>query len=187
MRALKLSIICTFLLLVAFSSGALAKTDPLSKANRLPPSLEEKVQLFKQALEENGYEVARGYWDLWTAEDCKYSLHSVGFCYGNNPTAPYVMAFVPAWKDEFVDKSLHHALSQPRRNMYPNYRLGEREALVVLAELPPPARYLGYQTYVSTRETELNTEDPVYQILSAPWIWRICSRLSLDSRRILTA
>jgi len=165
MRALKLSIICTFLLLVAFSSGALAKTDPLSKANRLPPSLEEKVQLFKQALEENGYEVARGYWDLWTAEDCKYSLHSVGFCYGNNPTAPYAMAFVPAWKDEFVDKSMHHELSQPRRNMYPNYRLGEREALVVLAELPPPARYLGYQTYVSTRKTELNTEDPIYKKL----------------------
>ena len=66
MRALKLSIICTLLLLVAFFSGALAKTDPLSKANRLPPSLENKVQAFKQALEAEGYEVARGYWDLYT-------------------------------------------------------------------------------------------------------------------------
>ena len=84
MRALKLSMLCTLLLLFAFSSGALAKTDPLSKANRLPPSLEKKVQDFKQALEANGYEVARGYWDLWTADDCKYSLQSVGFCYGNN-------------------------------------------------------------------------------------------------------
>jgi len=170
MRALKLSMLCTLLLLVAFSSGGLAKTDPLSKANRLPPSLEQKVQLFKQALEADDkyeYEVERGYWDLWTAEDCKYSLHSVGFCYGNNPTAPYAMAFVPAWKDEFVDKSLHHALSQPKRNMYPNYRLGEREALVVLAELPPPARYLGYMTYVLTRETELNESDPVYQMLNS--------------------
>lgn len=64
MRALKLSIICTLFWLVAFSSNAVAGTDPLSKANRLPPSLENKVQDFKQALELNGYEIARGYWDL---------------------------------------------------------------------------------------------------------------------------
>jgi hypothetical protein len=166
MRALKLSIICTLLLLVAFFSGALAKTDPLSKANRLPPSLENKVQAFKQALEAEGYEVARGYWDLYTVKDCSYPVRSLGYCYGNNPTAPYVLAFVPAWKDEFVDQSLHHALTQARKGMHPNYRLGEREALVVLAELPPPARYLGYLTYVFTREAELNPDDLVYERLS---------------------
>ena len=148
MRALKLSTLCTLLLLVMFSSGALAKTDPLSKANRLPPSLEKKVQDFKQALEAKGYEIARGYWDLYTVKDCSYPVRSLGYCYGNNPTAPYVLAFVPEWKDEFVDQSLHHALTQARKGMHPNYRLGEREALVVLAQLPPPARYLGYMTYV---------------------------------------
>ena len=166
MRALKLSILCTLLLLVAFSSGALAKTDPLSKANRLPPTLEKKVQDFKQALEAKGYEIARGYWDLYTVKDCSYPVQSLGYCYGNNPTAPYVMAFVPEWKDEFVDQSLHHALTQARRGMHPNYRLGEREALVVLAELPPPARYLGYMTYVFTREAALDPSDPVYERLS---------------------
>ena len=165
MRVLKLSILCTLLLLVAFSSGALAKTDPLSKANRLPSSLEQKVQAFQQTLEDNGYEVARGYWDLWGADACKFVLPTLGYCYGNNPTAPYVLAFVPAWEDEFVDQSLHHALSQARRGMHPNYRLGEREALVVLAELPPPARYFGYMTYVFTREAGLNPEDPIYQML----------------------
>ena len=35
-----------------------------------------------------GYEVTRGYFTLWGAEECKYPLHTVGFCYGNNPTAP---------------------------------------------------------------------------------------------------
>jgi len=49
--------------------------------------------------------------------------------------------------------------------MTPNYRLGEREALVVLAELPPAARYFGYMTNVFTRETGLVTTDPVYQRL----------------------
>jgi hypothetical protein len=76
-----------------------------------------------------------------------------------------VIAVLPHWPDEFVDKSLHHALLQGQKGMTPNYRLGEREALVVLAELPPAARYFGLGTNVFTRETELNTDDPVYQRL----------------------
>ena len=166
MKPIKLLVLCVLLLLVAFFSGVSAATDPLSKANRLPASLEKKVQDFQHALEANGYEVVRGYWDLWTAEDCKYSLQTVGFCYGNNPTAPYAMAFVPAWKDEFVDKSMKHVLTQEQKGMNPNYRLGEQEAIVVLAEIPPPARYFGYQTFVSTREALLNTDDDVYKILN---------------------
>ena len=106
--------------------------------------------------------MARGYWKLWSADDCKLPLQTVGFCYGNNPTAPYVLAIVPPWKDEFVDQRLHHALTEGQRNMIPNYRLGEREALVVFAELPPPARYFGFGTNVFTRQAKLNQEDPVY-------------------------
>ncbi|SDS37891.1 hypothetical protein [Pseudomonas oryzae] len=156
---------CAVVLLGVLSTHASAATDPLSKANRLPPSLEQKVQQFRASLEASGYEVARGYWQLWSADDCKYALQTVGYCYGNNPTAPYVMAFLPRWGDEFVDRSLHHAIAAGRRNMAPNYRLGEREALVVLAEMPPPARYFGIGTNVYTRQASLNTEDPVYEIL----------------------
>jgi hypothetical protein len=165
MKPIKLSILCALLLLVAFFSGVSAAKDPLGKVNRLPTSLEQKVQEFQQAVKANGYEVLRGYWDLWTVEDCKYPLQTVGFCYGNNPTAPYVLAFLPPWKDEFVDKSLKHALTRERKGMNPNYRLGEREALVILAELPPPARYFGIGTNVFTREAVLDDGDPVYQNL----------------------
>lgn len=165
MKPIKFSMLCALLLLGAFSSNLFGATDPISKANRLPASLEQKVQDFQKAVIKNGYEVTRGYWDLWSAEDCKYPLQTVGFCYGNNPTAPYVMAFLPPWKDEFVDKSLKHALTRERKGMNPNYRLGEREALVILAELPPPARYFGIGTNVFTRKAELNTKDPVYDIL----------------------
>ncbi len=168
MKPIKLSVFCALLLIGAFSSSVSAATDPMSKANRLPPSLEQKVQDFQKAVIKDGYEVARGYWDLWSTDDCKYPLQTVGFCYGNNPTAPYVMAFVPPWKDEFVDQSLKHALTQARKGMNPNYRLGEREALVILAELPPPARYFGIGTNVFTREDELDPFDPIYQILDRP-------------------
>jgi len=77
-----------------------------------------------------------------------------------------VLAIVPHWNDEFVDRSLRRTLTDDWGNMSPNYRLGEREALVVLAELPPPARYFGIQTNVFTREAQLNPNDPVYRLLN---------------------
>ncbi|WP_136807197.1 hypothetical protein [Desulfosediminicola flagellatus] len=178
MSPIKIYVTYVLLLLGAFTSGVCAATDPLSNANRLPLSLELKVQDFSNALEASGYELMRGYWSLWSAEDCKYPLQTLGFCYGNNPTAPYVMAFVPHWKDEFVDQSMHHVLAAGQRNMTPNYRLGEREALVVLVELPPPARYFGMQTNVFTGIDTLNTSDPVYQLLSS-------SPALADLRRII--
>ena len=69
---------------------------------------EQKVQDFRSSLEASGYEVERGYWQLWSAEDCKYPLKTVGSCYGNNPTAPYVMAFLPHWKDVITSYSIHY-------------------------------------------------------------------------------
>lgn len=165
MNALRTLEACALMLLGAACGSVNAANDPIGAANRLPPSLEQKVQDLTYMLEVGGYEVARGYWTLWTAEDCKLPLQTVGFCYGNNPTAPYVIAVLPHWPDEFVDKSLHHVLLQGQKGMTPNYRLGEREALVVLAELPPPARYFGLGTNVFTRQAELNTADPVYQRL----------------------
>lgn len=168
MSARKLVCLCTLILLFAVSGSQGAAMDPLSKANRLPPSLEMTVQDFQSAVVKKGYEVARGYWTLWSVDDCKLPLQTVGFCYGNNPTAPYVLAIVPPWKNEFVDQSLHHAMTEGRRNMIPNYRLGEREALVIMAQLPPPARYFGFGTNVFTRQAELNKNDPVYVKLNTP-------------------
>lgn len=167
MNAIKCLMVFIVLFFGIVSNSASAASDPLSKANRLPPSLEQKVGDFQGILRSQGYEVARGYWDLWTTEDCKFPLQTIGSCYGNNPTAPYVLAFLPYWKNEFVDRSLNHTLAQGKRGMTPNYRLGEREAIVVLAELPPPARYFGIGTNVFTRHIQLNTEDAVYQKLDA--------------------
>jgi hypothetical protein len=46
------------------------------------------------------------------------------------------------------------------------YRLAPREAIVVLAQLPPPGKYFGLQTYVFTRYGEIDTEDEVYRSVS---------------------
>ena len=170
--------------------NAAAATDPLSHANRLPPALEAQVRLLRSDLETQGYEVARGYWTLWGADDCKYPIQVVGYCYGNNPLAPYALAVVPQWKDEFVDPRMQHMLTQSQRGMSPTFRLDSQEALVVLAELPPRGRYFGIQTNVFTRVATLNTNDPIFQLTSTldPKLQGILFGASPDpSRRIMIA
>jgi hypothetical protein len=147
---------------ITVPSAALMATDPMGKVHPLPADLERKVQRLRTDLEARGYEVERGYFTVWGAEDCKYPLQTVGFCYGNNPTAPYVFAVVPQWKDEFVDQSFQHVILEAQRNMSATFRLAAQEALVVLAELPPPARYFSIATNVFSRQTALNPADPVY-------------------------
>ena len=145
------------------SAAVAAATDPLSKLNRLSPSLENKVQLFKADLVSKGYAIERGYWTLWGAEDCKYPLQTMGFCYGNNPTAPYLLAVVPQWKDEYFDQRMHHVMGAFQRNMNGTFRLDPQEALVIAAEMPPTARYFGLGSNVFSRETEVNENDVVWQ------------------------
>ena len=43
-----------------------------------------------------------------------------------------------------------------------SYRLDPREAIVILAQLPPPARYFGLQTYLLSRPGELSKESDQY-------------------------
>jgi len=51
-----------------------------------------------------------------------------GRCFGPNPTAPYAIPFVPSWRDEYVDKTLHNVLGPARRGYSPIFRLAETEA-----------------------------------------------------------
>ena len=166
-------------------AAANTATDPMSKVNRLKPQLEQRVQTLRAGLEADGWETARGYWTLWGVDDCMYPRQTVGFCYGNNPTAPYVTAVVPQWKDEFVDQSLHHAIMAAERNMLPNYRLSEREALVIVAEMPPPARYFGIQSNVFTRETTLNTDDIIFPRIPDPLLQSILFATAPNPSRMM--
>ena len=178
----------------AESHAAASATDPLGNINRLPAALEQRVGLLRIDLEARGFATARGYWTLWGADECKYPLQVIGYCYGNNPTAPYVMAMVPTWKDEYVDPRFHHLINEPLRNMSANHRLDRREALVVVAQLPPPARYFGIESSVFTRQAFPNPDDPIYMKLknnpmfSDPALLDILFGVSPDpSRRMMVS
>lgn len=163
----------------------LAATDPLSNMNRLPDTLEQTVGLLRADLQANGFAVARGYWTLWGVNDCKYPIQVIGYCYGNNPVAPYVLAVVPPWKDEYLDQSVHHLLNEPLRSMSAIYRLDQREALVIVAQLPPPARYFGIQSNVFTREIALNPQDRIFAKVSDPLLQGILFGVSPDPSRVM--
>jgi hypothetical protein len=156
---------CVATLLCALFGRADAATDPLSKVNRLPASLETVVRQVTGGLAGNGYEVQRGYWALWGSDQCKYTVRVLGRCFGPNPTAPYAMAFLPRWRDEYVDRTLHNVFGPERRGYSPIFRLHEAEALIIMAEMPPPGSYLGLQTYVFTRQAEINRKDEIFLAL----------------------
>lgn len=133
-----------------------------------PPSentnkLEDQVGRLQSELTARGYEVARGSFKLFTIDDCQYTIDVIGNCLGDNPAAPYVIAGVPLWPDEFVDESLRNLIGPLPNTEGATYRFDKREAVLVFGLLPPPGRYFGLQTYVFTRAGNINTSDPIYQ------------------------
>lgn len=166
------------------ASLAMAATDPLRNKNRLPGALEQTVGSLRTDLVAHGFTVARGYWTLWGVDDCRYPIQVLGYCYGNNPTAPYVLAMLPTWKDEYVDQRFHHLLNEGQRDMSAIYRLDQREALIVVAQLPPEARYFGLGSNVMTRKDEFSSSDPIYPRVAAdPLLQSILFGVSPDPER----
>jgi hypothetical protein len=112
--------------------------------------------------------VLRGYFKLYTNADCDLSYEVMNTCYGNNPAAPYVIPIVPPWPNhpgpgEWVDPALIGALGETADGYKATYRFDPHEALVILAQMPPPAAYFGVQTYLFTRAGELQKESDQYQ------------------------
>jgi hypothetical protein len=136
----------------------------LSQVNPVPSSLQQVTRAVTRDLTAIGYEVAPGYPMLYTQRECdRYSFPILQNCYGNNPASPYVIPVVKSWADEFVDPATVNALGKTRRGYSATYRLDPREAIVVFAQLPPPGRYMGLQSWVFTKEwlTEDEPWNPV--------------------------
>lgn len=148
-------------------------------------SLDETVHKVRGEFETKGYQVAQGSWNLFEIEDCRFVLKTLGNCLGNNPAAPYLIPSVPLWEDEFVDDHMKDLLGPAPGDTWWTYRLGEREALVVLGRLPPPGAYFGLQTYLFTRKGVTNTADEIYQSLSERFMRDILFMKSPNPSRVL--
>jgi hypothetical protein len=81
--------------LLLFAAEEAARGDSIMRENKVPGRVESKARRLMHDLKKQGFEVSRGYFKLWRAEDCQYTFDRMGLCYGNNPAAPYVVFAVP--------------------------------------------------------------------------------------------
>jgi len=159
-----LSMLVVLALLCPVLGGSASADSPMPQ-NQVPGWVESTARRFANGLRQQGYEVARGYFKLYTQNDCPYSYQVLHSCLGNNPAAPYVLPIVPAWPDEWVDPGTAGMAGPTVAGYNPSYRLDPREAVVILAQLPPPARYFGLQTYVVSRPGEWDEDSAQYEFV----------------------
>jgi hypothetical protein len=155
---------CFFLVLMVatgWSSNCGAK--PKNQAD-LPSSVEQTTNRVIEALTSRGFEVSRGYFRLYTQDDCTYSFEVMESCYGNNPAAPYVTFAVQSWQpEEFLDPATRNAIGLIEEGYTGTFRFDPKEAILVFGRMPPPAAYFGLQTYLFTREGTFNTDSDTYR------------------------
>ncbi len=136
--------------------------------NDVPWRLESKVVQLMHQLDKPGYEVLRGYFKLLSATaDCETTYAVMHTCYGNNPAAPYVVPIVPPWPNEWVDEAMKYAIGTTADGYNGSYRLDPHEAIVILAQMPPPAAFFSEQTYLFTRKGELDTTSIRYTTINS--------------------
>lgn len=148
-------------------SNSFAKDADPRHENKVPHEVESKARRLTHDLRQQGFEVRRGYFKLWTIDDCAYSVLRMGLCFGNNPAAPYVITTVPPWPEEFVDPWLSSIWGPSRKGYNDIYRFDPREAIVILAQLPPPGAYFSEQTWLFTRRGSFRTDSARYLAINA--------------------
>lgn len=146
--------------------GCSSDDDAAQSRNVIPPSVERTVQALTRDLAAQGMQVSRGYFRLYTQEDCEYSFASMMNCYGNNPAAPYIGFALRPWPEEFQDPATTTALGLVDEGYRGTFRLDPREALVILGVMPPPGAYFGLQTYLFTREGTYDKSSSTYQYIA---------------------
>ena len=152
----KMLVCLLFVAALLITAGESARAGSIMPENKMTGRVESQARRLMHDLKKQGFEVSRGYFKLWTIDDCAYTVDRMGLCYGNNPAAPYVVFAVPPWPEEFVD--LDSNVWGPSHRGYNDvYRLDPREAIVILGQLPPPGSYFSEQTWLFTRQ---GTYDP---------------------------
>ncbi len=163
-RKISLCLQLVVVILLILSTVPVSADSPIPK-NKVPGDVESTSRRLMNDFKKGGYEVARGYFKLYTQSDCPDTYQVLGSCLGNNPAAPYVIPIVPAWPDEWVDPGTVGALGPTAEGYNASYRLDSHEAIVILGQLPPPAAYMGLQTYLFSRPGTWKEDSTQYQFV----------------------
>lgn len=161
----KVLVCLLFVAALPITAGEFARGDSVVPENKVPRRVESKAVQLMHELEKQGFEVRRGYFKLWTIEDCEYTYDKMGLCYGNNPASPYAITTLPPWpgEGEGVDPYYRNLFGPSQEGYYDLYRFDPREAIVILGLLPPPGAYFSKQTWLFSREGVPDTSSQTYQ------------------------
>jgi hypothetical protein len=149
-RSLLATALAGTILLAASPAVAEPSRGVNSQAAVPKPGTGNFVQRLIGELRSSDMEVSVGYPRVYTQADCADSYAVFRNCFGNNPAAPYVMPVVQSWPDEYVDPAMKNGFGKTRPGYSVTYRLDPREAIILFGRMPPPARYMGLQTWILT-------------------------------------
>jgi len=108
------------------------------------------VDAFAAALAQDGFTVQEGTMGVVPIID----LYNMGFlpsCYGNNPSTPYVMCFVPPPPGQSVVAENGQDAATLDGETLIQYRLRSDEAIVMIGRTPPTCSYFSYRSYMYDR------------------------------------
>lgn len=160
----------TVIAALLFFAGASANGGSTIPSNNIPEQVEKKAQFLTQHLESRGFDVNRGYFKLWTVDQCDYTSEKLGSCYGNNPAAPYVITTLPPWPEEFVDV-MSNLWGPSLDGYHDTYRFDPHEAIVILGKMPPQGAFFSEQTWVFTRQGDYKNNSRRYKDLATSPFW----------------
>ena len=129
--------------------------------------IERTAQRLTHMLQAQGFEVNRGYVKLWTIEDCNCTFDRIGLCLGNNPAAPYVIVAAPPWPNEAGIDQIRTVFGPGPQKYEDVFHFDPHEALIVLVQMPPPARYFAEESWMFTRQGTYNTDSDTYKNMVA--------------------
>ena len=155
---------CLWALIFCFSLVPWAYSQKPKPTN--PGQVQRTAQRLTKVLQAKGFQVKKGYFKIWGIDDCNYTFDQLNFCLANNPAAPYIVMTVPPWPGEASISNLHCDFGPCHPGTEDIYRIDPREAIIILAQTPPPARYYSQQSWVFTREGAYDTTSQTYLDMS---------------------
>jgi hypothetical protein len=117
------------------------------------------------------YKVAQGNAYLLKNSDCPLFVSIFGHCFGENRSTTYILPQPPI-NHTYVDPYYATDLKTPGPDDSTTniiYRLSDSDALVTIVSYPPKAAYLGYQSYVFSRnKNHYSRVAPAYPRTKSP-------------------
>jgi uncharacterized protein len=131
----------------------------------VPGWVESTARRLANGFRQQGYEVAARLLQALYAGRLPVLLRGAALLSGQQSCRAVRDSRRAAWPDEWVDPGTAGMVGPTVEGYNASYRLDPREAIVILGQLPPPARYFGLQTYLLSRPGEWDEDSSQYQFV----------------------